>query len=108
VASLVPAADVARLPATPLGLSNGLWWPAQEQGRLDSISGTGRFVSCDRPRDYLRANMLASGGRSVVGDGAVVDGTIERCVLWPGTHVARDEILTDAIRGNDQTTVLVR
>ena len=108
VASLVPAADAARLPATPLGLSNGLWWPARDEGRLDSISGSGRFVSCDRPRDYLLANMLASGGESVVGEGAVVDGTIERCVLWPGTSVRAGETLTDAIRCDDTVTVLVR
>lgn len=108
IASLVPASDVARLPATPLGLSNGLWWPAQEEGRLDSISGGGRFVSCDRPRDYLRANLLASGGASVVGDGAVVEGVIERCVLWPGTHVRPGEVLVDAIRADTNVTVLVR
>jgi CTP:molybdopterin cytidylyltransferase MocA len=108
VASLVPVADVARLPATPLGLSNGLWWPAQEEGRLESISGSGRFVSCDRPSDYLRANMVASGGRSVVGDGAIVDGTIERCVVWPGARVRADEVLVDAIRCDNGTTVLVR
>jgi len=108
VASLVPAADAVRLPATPLGLSNGLWWPAREEGRLESVSGSGRFVSCDRPRDYLLANMLASGGESVVGDGAVVDGSIERSVIWPGAHVRSEEVLTDAIRCDDQTTVLVR
>jgi NDP-sugar pyrophosphorylase family protein len=108
VASIVPAADVTRLPASPLGLSNGLWWPARSEGRLDSISGSGRFVSCDRPRDYLRANMLSSGGRSVVGDGAVVEGTIERCVLWPGARVRPDEVLVDAIRCDTTTTVLVR
>lgn len=108
VASLVPAGDVARLPATPLGLSNGLWWPARDEGRLESISGTGQMVSCDRPCDYLRANLVASGGRSVAGEGAVVDGTIERCVVWPGARVRAGEVLVDAIRCDDRTTVLVR
>ena len=108
VASLVPAADAVGLPATPLGLSNGLWWPAQESGRLESIRGDGSFVSCDRPVDYLLANLLSSGGESVVGEGAVVEGRIERTVLWPGTHVRVDEVLTDAIRCNANTTVLVR
>jgi NDP-sugar pyrophosphorylase family protein len=108
VASLVPAGDAVRLPATPLGLSNGLWWPAQEVGRVDSISGTGRFISCDRPSDYLRANLAASGGRSVVGDGAVVDGELERCVVWDGATVRRGEVLRDAIRADRGVTVLVR
>lgn len=108
VASLVPAADVKRLPATPLGLSNGLWWPARDEGRLESVTGDGQFVSCDRPVDYLRANLLASGGRSVVGEGAVVDGRIERCVLWPGARVRAGEVLVDAVRCDARTTVLVR
>jgi N-acetyl-alpha-D-muramate 1-phosphate uridylyltransferase len=108
VASLVPAADAAGLPATPLGLSNGLWWPAQVAGRVESITGQGRFVSCDRPVDYLRANLLASGGRSVLGDGAVVDGNVERCVLWEGTRVFAGESLVDAIRCDSRTTVYVR
>ena len=108
VASLVPSADVARLPATPLGLSNGLWWPAQEAGRLEVVAGEGAFVSCDTPRDYLVANLLASGGTTVVGDGAVVEGVAERCVLWPGVHVRAGEVLVDAIRASTAMTVLVR
>jgi NDP-sugar pyrophosphorylase family protein len=108
VASIVPAADAARLPATPLGLSNGLWWPAQDEGRLESIRGDGHFVSCDRPVDYLSANLLSSGGASVIGEGAVVDGRVERSVLWPGTHVRAGEVLTDAIRCSANVTVLVR
>jgi len=43
-----------------------------------------------------------------VGEGAVVDGTIERCVLWPGARVRADEVLVDAIRCDSRTTVLVR
>lgn len=108
VASLVPAADVGRLPPEPLGLSNGLWWPARADGRLDVLAGEGVFVSCDTPGDYLAANLAASGGRSVVGEGAVVEGSIERSVLWPGTVVHASEMLVDAIRCDGQVTVMVR
>jgi mannose-1-phosphate guanylyltransferase/MurNAc alpha-1-phosphate uridylyltransferase len=108
VASLVPASDASAMPAAPLGLSNGLWWPAKAAGRLESISGRGRFVACDTPADYLAANLLASGGRSVIGEGAVVEGDVTRCVLWPGTIVGRGESLVDAIRCDGRTTVLVR
>ena len=108
VASLVPAADAAGLPAIPLGLSNALWWPADAAGRLESVTGAGRFVSCDTPADYLAANLCASGGVSVVGAGAVVEGAIDRCVLWPGAVVRRSEVLVDAIRCDARTTVLVR
>jgi CTP:molybdopterin cytidylyltransferase MocA len=108
VGSLVPAADVAALPATPLGLSNGLWWPAQSAGRLDVLAGEGEHVACDTPADYLAANLAASSGESVVGAGAIVDGEITRCVLWPGAVVRRGESLVDAIRCDARTTVLVR
>jgi mannose-1-phosphate guanylyltransferase/MurNAc alpha-1-phosphate uridylyltransferase len=108
VASLVPAADVDRLPVTPLGLSNGLWWPAAAAGRLEVVSADGRFVPCDRPRDYLRANLTASGGGSVVGAGARVDGDVVRSVVWDGAVVAPGERLVDAIRADGRVTVLVR
>jgi carbonic anhydrase/acetyltransferase-like protein (isoleucine patch superfamily) len=38
----------------------------------------------------------------------VVDGTIERSVVWPGAVVRADEQLVDAIRVGDRVTVLVR
>lgn len=108
VGSLVPAADVPTLPATPIGLSNGLWSRAAAEDRLDVLAGEGAFVACDTPADYLAANLAASGGACVVGEGAVVEGEVDRCVLWPGVHVRRGEHLVDAIRCTDRMTVLVR
>jgi len=55
-------------------------------------------VDCGTPADYLAANLHASGGRSVVGEGAVVQGSVERCVVWPGAWVGPDEQLRDVIR----------
>ena len=43
-----------------------------------------------------------------VGDGAVVDGTIEESVVWPGGRVHASEHLRRAIRTDAGTTVLVR
>lgn len=108
VASLVPAHDVVRLPATPIGLSNGLWAPAEAEGRFEVIAREGTFIPVDRPSDYLRANLATSGGESVVADGAVVHGDITRCVLWAGAVVRPGESLVDAIRCDVRTTVLVR
>ena len=48
-----------------------------------------------------------SGGESVIGEGATVDGIVERSVVWPGSHVAASEHLMDAIRAGART-VLVR
>jgi len=108
VGSLVPASDVLRLPARPLGLSNGLWAPAEDEGRLDVLAGEGTFIPCDRPRDYLAANLAWSGGESVIGEGARVEGDVQRSVVWPGAEVRRGEVLVDAIRTDAGTTVLVR
>ena len=55
-------------------------------------------VDVDTSADYLAANLHASGGASVVDPTAVVEGTVERCVVWDGAHVAPDEHLVDAVR----------
>jgi N-acetyl-alpha-D-muramate 1-phosphate uridylyltransferase len=52
--------------------------------------------------------LAASGGASVVGAAATVDGEVDRCVIWPGAPVRRGEHLHDAIRADERTTVLVR
>jgi hypothetical protein len=38
----------------------------------------------------------------------VIDGSLERTVVWPGGVVARGERLVDAIRADKGLTVLVR
>jgi N-acetyl-alpha-D-muramate 1-phosphate uridylyltransferase len=43
-----------------------------------------------------------------VGEGAVVEGTLVRSVVWPGAVVERTETLVDAIRATDRVTVLIR
>ena len=55
-------------------------------------------IDCGTPADYLAANLHASGGASVVDPGAVVEGHVERCVVWDGAHVGPAEHLVDAIR----------
>lgn len=106
--SLLPADVVAGLPHRPAGLYEACWKPLQAEGRLEVVGADGPFVACDRPRDYLAANLLASGGRSVVGEGAEVRGTLVRSVVWPGGVVHEGEELVDAVRIGATTTVLVR
>jgi MurNAc alpha-1-phosphate uridylyltransferase len=106
--SLLPAEVIAALPSRPAGLYEACWLPLLEEGRLEVVEASGPFVPCDRPRDYLAANLLASGGESVIGPGAVVEGTLIRSVVWPGAVVERGERLVDAIRLDDGSTVLVR
>jgi len=111
VASLLPAAQVAGLSPVPSGLWECVWRDAVDDGRLETVHHDGLFADCGTPADYLAANLAVAGaGRadgSVVGDGARVDGTVERCVVWPGSVVAAGEHLVDAVRA-ERLTVLVR
>ncbi len=108
-AALMPWRSVEPLEAVPSGLYRTSWAPAAEAGRLDvvDVRASGWF-DCGAPRSYLAANLWVSDGAPVVGEGARVDGTVERSVLWPGTVVWPGERLVDAIRASARVTVLVR
>jgi NDP-sugar pyrophosphorylase family protein len=107
-AALLPWSEVERLPDAPAGLYERSWRPRAEAGLVETVAYEGPFIDCGTPYDYLQANLLASGGANVVGPGAVVEGTLERCVVWPGATVREGEHLTDAIRAGDRLTVLAR
>jgi hypothetical protein len=104
----MPWSEVASLPARPSGLYEASWRPAQVAGRLDVVPHEGPFVDCGTPAQYLAANLAASGGASVVGEGAVVEGVLDRCVVWDGARVEPSEDLSCAIRADAGVTVLVR
>jgi N-acetyl-alpha-D-muramate 1-phosphate uridylyltransferase len=109
VGSVLPPEAVDGLPGDrPAGLFESCWLPLLQRGELDVVAGAGSFVACDTPREYLRANLEWSGGAPVVGAGARVDGEIVRTVVWPGAVVHPHERLVDAVRLDDQRTVLVR
>lgn len=105
---LLPWRWVAGLSAEPSGLYEVCWAPAHAAGELEVVAADGPFVDCGTPAQYLAANLLASGGATVVGEGARVLGRTARCVLWEGVTVHRGEVLVDAIRADDRTTVYVR
>jgi NDP-sugar pyrophosphorylase family protein len=106
--SLLPAHVVATLPHRPAGLYEACWRPLLARGEVEVVGAEGPFASCDTPRRYLAANLAASGGASVVGEGALVAGALVRSVVWPGGVVRAGETLVDAIRIGERTTVLVR
>lgn len=106
---LLPWAAIQDLQPVPSGLYETRWREAWGAGMLDLVEHRGPFVDCGTPADYLAANLASSGGRSVIGPGAVVDATavLERCVVWPGATVEAGERLVDAVRAGP-LTVLVR
>jgi len=106
--ALMPWGDVAALKPEPSGLYEVSWRAARAAGRLEVVRYDRPFVDCGTPEQYLAANLLASGGASVVEDGARVDGTLDRCVVWAGARVHRNESLSCCIRARGRVTVLVR
>jgi NDP-sugar pyrophosphorylase family protein len=106
--ALLPWSEVAGLAPEPSGLWELRWEAADAAGRLDWVVVRAAFADCGTPASYLAANLAASGGRSVVGTGAEVAGTVERSVVWPGCDVGPGEHLVQAIRYDDAKTVLVR
>lgn len=107
-AAFMPWAEVARLAPVPTGLWEVSWRDRHAEGRLDVVSWDGPYVDCGTPARYLAANLAASGGAPVVGEGAVVEGGLERSVVWPRARVRRGETLVDAIRADEGVTVFVR
>jgi NDP-sugar pyrophosphorylase family protein len=105
--ALLPWREVAPLAPEPSGLYEVSWRRLAAAGAVDLVVHHGSFVDCGTPADYLAANLLASGGVSVIDPTARVDGAVERCVLWEGSVVRRAEHLVDAIR-TTRWTVLVR
>jgi hypothetical protein len=102
-ACLLPWRLVASLPAEPSGLYEVLWRGEAAAGRLDRTPTTATAIDCGTPADYLAANLHASHGRSVVGEGAVVEGTLDRCVVWDGAFVGPDVHLVEVVRAGTRT-----
>ncbi len=104
-ASLLPSSYARTLPAQPAGLYEAVWRAAHERRQLEFVDYAGMFIDCGTPADYLAANLHASGGCSVLGEGAVVEGELVRSVVWPGGVVTRGERLVDSVRTDTGLTV---
>ena len=90
-------ADRGDLPAEPSGLYETVW----RHTDLDLVPTDAQYIDCADPSSYLRANLMLSGGASVVGRNATVDGRVDRCVVWPGAVVHADEHLVEVVRAID-------
>ncbi|MEV0898111.1 sugar phosphate nucleotidyltransferase [Actinoplanes sp. NPDC049802] len=118
--SLIPWRYVKDLADVDSSLVRTVWRPAEAAGELELIGFRGFYLDTGTPADYLAANLHAAGGAtladasarvtgeatgSVLGAGTVVEGTVNRSVLWPNARVAPGEHLTDAIRTATGLTV---
>jgi GTP:adenosylcobinamide-phosphate guanylyltransferase len=100
---LLPWWSVRDLSPEPSGLYEVSWRALHAEGGLELVETDLPVVDCGTPADYLRANMLASGGQPVVERGARVEGTLVRSVVWAGETVGPHESLVDAVRGAGTT-----
>ena len=120
--SLLPWRYVRELSTEHSDLVRTVWRPAEAEGALELIDYAGVYIDTGTPGDYLMANLHAAHARTladptatvtgsatdaVIGAGAVVRGTVLRCVVWPGAEVAAGESLTDSIRAPGPLTVQV-
>lgn len=103
--SLLPNRYVVDLPDRCSDLYARVWRDCYERGELEFVTVRGEVVDCGTPADYLRANLLANGGRSVIGEGAVVEGELIDSVVWPGCFVAAGEVLRESVRADGGITV---
>jgi MurNAc alpha-1-phosphate uridylyltransferase len=118
--SLLPWRWVRDLREDSGELVHTVWRPAEAAGAVEVVAFTGYFRDTGTPADYLAANLHAAGGhnliapdarvtgecrQAVIGAGAVVRGSVTRCVIWPGAHVGPAEHLTDAVRAGTDLTV---
>ena len=106
--AFMPWSEVDRLEPKSSGLYEASWRRLAAADRIDVVRWDGPCIDCGTPARYLAANLTASGGASVIGPGAVVEGTVERTVVWDNAEVLPGEHLVDAIRADGRTTVLVR
>jgi NDP-sugar pyrophosphorylase family protein len=119
-ASLIPAAEAARLKDGYAHLVLTTWRPAENTGRLDVIELEGKYIDCGSPADYLSANMHAAHGSNIIDPSAKVEGPVSQCVigarasvrgsvsrsvLWPGAEVGDGEVLAGVIRTASGLTV---
>ena len=105
-AALMPWREVRDLAPEPSGLYEVCWARRWAEGRLELVPRSGPYHDCGTPAEYLAANLEASGGRSVVGEGARVDGALVRSVVWPGGMVRAGERLVECVRAGERVTVL--
>ena len=62
--TLLPGPVAGALGPEPAGLYAEVWGPAAAAGRLELVTGAGRFVDCGTPAAYLAANLAALGRRT--------------------------------------------
>lgn len=91
--STMTAATIAEIGPDTEDLYRDLWKRQLRDGGVELVPFTGLAIDAGTPANLLAANLVATGGRSVVEPGATIDGTAEQCVVLAGADVRADEHL---------------
>ncbi len=99
--STMSRATLARIGSDTEDLYRDLWKRQLADGEVDLVPFTGLAIDAGTPANLLAANLVESGGRTVVEPGASVEGTAEQCVVLTGGEVrAGEHIRLCVVDGN--------
>jgi NDP-sugar pyrophosphorylase family protein len=85
--STMDRATVADIGPDTEDLYRDLWKGQLATGEAHLVPFTGLAIDAGTPADLLAANLVESGGTTVVEPGATVDGTAEQCLVLAGGQV---------------------
>ena len=85
--STMDRATVARIGPDTEDVYRDLWKRQLADGEVHLEPFTGLAIDAGTPANLLAANLVESGGRTVVEPGATVDGTAEQCLVLAGGEV---------------------
>ena len=91
--STMNQATIARIGPDTEDLYRDLWKRQLADGEADLVPFTGLAIDAGTPANLLAANLVESGGRTVVEPGASVEGTADQCVVLTGGEVRAGEHL---------------
>ncbi len=95
--STMDRATVARIGPDTEDLYRDLWKRQLADGDVRLVPFTGLAIDGGTPADLLAANLVESGGRTVLEPGASVHGTAEQCLVLAGGEVRAGEHLQHCI-----------
>lgn len=89
--STMSRSTLAKIGPDTEDLYRDLWKRQLADGDVDLVPFTGFAIDAGTPADLLAANLVASGGTTVVEPGASVAGTAEQCLVLAGGEVRASE-----------------
>ncbi len=95
--STMTQATLAKIRPDTEDLYRDLWKRQLSKGEADLVPFTGLAIDAGTPANLLAANLVERGGRTVVENGASVEGTADHCVVLAGGEVRAGEHLRHCV-----------